>query len=50
MRGIVDTAQEVQADLVVVGSHGRTGISRLMLGSVAAQVVTHSTVPVLVVR
>ena len=50
MRGIVDTAQDVHADLIVVGSHGRTGISRLMLGSVAAQVVTHSTVPVLVVR
>jgi nucleotide-binding universal stress UspA family protein len=50
MRGIVDTAQEEKADLVVVGSHGRTGISRLMLGSVAAQVVAHSPVPVLVVR
>lgn len=50
MRGIVDMAQESHADLVVVGSHGRTGISRLMLGSVAAQVVAHSPVPVLVVR
>jgi nucleotide-binding universal stress UspA family protein len=50
MRGIVDTAQQEHADLVVVGSHGRTGISRLMLGSVAAQVVAHSPVPVLVVR
>ena len=50
MRGIVDSAQEEKADLVVVGSHGRTGISRLMLGSVAAQVVAHSTVPVLVAR
>ncbi|HWI81293.1 universal stress protein [Ramlibacter sp.] len=50
MRGIVDMAQEEKADLVVVGSHGRTGISRLMLGSVAAQVVAHSPVPVLVVR
>ena len=50
MRGIVDMAQETHADLVVVGSHGRTGISRLMLGSVAAQVVAHSTVPVLVAR
>ena len=50
MRGIVDMAQETHADLVVVGSHGRTGISRLMLGSVAAQVVAHSPVPVLVVR
>ncbi len=50
MRGIVDMAQEAHADLVVVGSHGRTGISRLMLGSVAAQVVAHSPVPVLVAR
>jgi nucleotide-binding universal stress UspA family protein len=50
MRGIVDTATDEKADLVVVGSHGRTGISRLMLGSVAAQVVAHSPVPVLVVR
>lgn len=50
MRGIVDMAQESHADLVIVGSHGRTGISRLMLGSVAAQVVAHSPVPVLVVR
>jgi nucleotide-binding universal stress UspA family protein len=50
MRGIVDMAQETHADLVVVGSHGRTGISRLMLGSVAAQVVAHSPVPVLVAR
>ena len=50
MRGIVDMAQETHADLIVVGSHGRTGISRLMLGSVAGQVVAQSTVPVLVVR
>ena len=50
MRGIVDMAQQESADLVVVGSHGRTGISRLMLGSVAAQVVAHSSVPVLVAR
>ena len=50
MRGIVDMAQETHADLVIVGSHGRTGISRLMLGSVAAQVVAHSPVPVLVAR
>lgn len=50
MRGIVDMARQEHADLVIVGSHGRTGISRLMLGSVAAQVVAHSPVPVLVVR
>ena len=48
--GIVQTARDVQADLVVVGSHGRTGVSRLMLGSVAAKVVAESPVPVLVAR
>lgn len=48
--GIVQTAQDVGADLIVIGSHGRTGIARLMLGSVAAQVVAHSPVPVLVTR
>lgn len=48
--GIVQAAQEQGADLIVVGSHGRTGIARLMLGSVAAKVVAESPVPVLVVR
>jgi nucleotide-binding universal stress UspA family protein len=47
---IVRTAVEEGADLIVVGSHGRTGISRLMLGSVAAKVVAGSPVPVLVAR
>lgn len=48
--GIAQSAREVGADLVVVGSHGRTGVSRLMLGSVAAKVVAESPVPVLVAR
>jgi len=48
--GIVQSAQQVGADLIVVGSHGRTGISRLMLGSVAAKVVAESPIPVLVAR
>lgn len=48
--GIVQTAQQEGADLVVIGSHGRSGIARLMLGSVAAQVVALSPVPVLVTR
>jgi nucleotide-binding universal stress UspA family protein len=47
---IVRTAVEEGADLIVVGSHGRTGISRLVLGSVAAKVVTQSPLPVLVAR
>lgn len=48
--GIAQTAREINADLIVVGSHGRTGIARLMLGSVAARVVAESPVPVLVAR
>lgn len=49
-RGIVDMAASEGADLVVVGSHGRAGVARLMLGSVAAKVVAQSAVPVLVAR
>lgn len=49
-RGIVDAARSEGADLVVVGSHGRTGLSRVVLGSVAARVVAEAPVPVLVVR
>lgn len=48
--GIVQTAKELGADLIVVGSHGRSGIARLMLGSVASRVVAESAVPVLVAR
>jgi nucleotide-binding universal stress UspA family protein len=47
---IVRTAVQEDADLIVVGSHGRTGIPRLMLGSVAAKVVAQSPLPVLVAR
>lgn len=47
---IVRIAVEEDADLIVVGSHGRTGISRLVVGSVAAKVVAASPVPVLVAR
>lgn len=48
--GIVESARQVEADLVVIGSHGRTGIARLMLGSVASKVVAECPVPVLVAR
>ncbi|HSH91192.1 MAG TPA: universal stress protein [Ramlibacter sp.] len=48
--GILQAARELHCDLIVVGSHGRTGIARLMLGSVAGQVVAQSPVPVLVAR
>jgi nucleotide-binding universal stress UspA family protein len=47
---IADTASEVGADLVVTGTHGRTGIQRFLLGSTAERVVRLSEVPVLVSR
>jgi nucleotide-binding universal stress UspA family protein len=48
--GIVQSAKELGSDLIIMGSHGRTGIARLMLGSVATKVVAESSVPVLVSR
>jgi len=47
--GIVDTARKLSADLIVVGTHGRTGLSRLMIGSVAERVVRTAPCPVLTV-
>jgi universal stress protein A len=40
----------VKADLIIMGSQGRTGLSRLLIGSVAERVVRHALCPVLVVR
>jgi len=48
--GILATAKEEGVDLIVAGSHGRTGIEKLVLGSVAAKLATLSTVPVLIAR
>ena len=47
---IVAQAEDESVDLIVIGSHGREDISRLLLGSVAEKVVRRSPVPVLVVR
>jgi nucleotide-binding universal stress UspA family protein len=47
---LVDAARIESADLIVVGSHGRTGISKLLLGSVANHVVTHAPCSVVVVK
>jgi nucleotide-binding universal stress UspA family protein len=49
-REIVDYATAESCDLVVMGTHGRSGVDRLLLGSVAERVVRRSPVPVLTVR
>lgn len=48
--GVVRTVDEQQADLLVVGTHGRTGLPRILLGSVAEQLVRLASCSVLVVR
>ncbi|MES2377654.1 MAG: universal stress protein [Bacteroidota bacterium] len=47
--GIISCSKEFGADMIVIGTHSRTGIDRLLMGSVAEHVVRHSEVPVLVV-
>jgi nucleotide-binding universal stress UspA family protein len=47
---ICRTAERLGTDVIVVGSHGRTGLGRLFLGSVSEHVVRHAPCPVLVVR
>jgi len=47
---IVDAAAAGRYDLIVLGTHGRTGLSRALIGSVAERVVRHAPCPVLTVR
>ncbi|MFW1775115.1 universal stress protein [Acinetobacter seifertii] len=47
---IIKAAQDINADLIVMGSHGRTGVRKLVLGSVAQKVLGESHIPVLIVR
>ena len=47
---IVQAAQDKRCDLIVMASHGRRGVSAVVLGSETHKVLTHSTVPVLVLR
>ena len=49
-QGILDTLESTGADLIVMGSHGRRGLEKLMLGSVTQRVLGVVHVPVLVVR
>lgn len=47
---IITAAHECNCDLIVIGSHGRTGLARILTGSTAERVVRHAPCPVLVVR
>jgi nucleotide-binding universal stress UspA family protein len=47
---IVDAARRAGADVIVMGSHGRTGLARVLLGSVAGKVLVLSPVPVMIVK
>ena len=49
-RGALSVAEREKADLIVMSSHGRGGISSALLGSQTARVLSHSKIPVLVVR
>lgn len=49
-REIIEAANETKSDLIVLGTHGRTGLTRMLIGSTAERVVRHAACPVLVVR
>jgi nucleotide-binding universal stress UspA family protein len=49
-RAIIDTADSKGCDLIVMASHGRRGISAIVLGSETVKVLTHCKIPVLVYR
>lgn len=48
--GIIETSESKGCDLIVMASHGRRGVARLLIGSQANRVVIHSKVPVLIYR
>lgn len=47
---ILDVARQVGADLIAMSTHGRSGFARMVIGSIADEVVRHAPVPVLLVR
>lgn len=49
-QAIVEAARKKRCDLIVMGSHGRSGLAAVVLGSQTTKVLTHSRVPVLVTR
>jgi nucleotide-binding universal stress UspA family protein len=46
---IVETAMEINADIIVMGSHGRRGFNKIIMGSVAEQVLHKSTIPLFII-
>ena len=46
---ILRVAEEWEADMIVLGTHGRTGLSHLLMGSVAEKIIRHSTKPLFIV-
>lgn len=49
-KAIIEAAAENECDLIVLGSHGRTGLDRILMGSVSQQVVVQAKCPVMVVK
>jgi nucleotide-binding universal stress UspA family protein len=49
-KGIVEAADEQDSSLIVLGSHGRSGLAEVLIGSVAEAVAAHSRCPVLIVH
>jgi len=49
-KAIVDAAKRMRASLIIISTHGRTGLAHVLIGSVAERVVQHSTCPVLTIR
>ena len=47
---VIEVANELKPDLIIVGTHGRTGLSHALLGSTAERIVRHANCPVLVLR
>lgn len=49
-KAILKTAAEIKADAIVMSTHGRGGVSRLLFGSVAEKVIRQATIPVVLIR
>lgn len=48
--GVLDSARELHADLIVMGSHGRKGLKKFILGSFAQDVLSHAELPVMIIK